>query len=532
MSMRLTASGLTILSPDNRVLVEGLELAISREVTGLVGANGAGKSSLLRTLAGRAPPAKGAVSSHARIGWLAQLSADAPGCVADALSIDEGLARLDRICAGEAREGDLDQADWMLPGEAEAALARVGLAGLALTTPLKALSGGERARVTLAAAWLSAPDILLMDEPTNNLDRAGREAVYALLRDWPGGIVAASHDRALLERVDRILALESTGWRLFGGPWSAYEADRDARRRRAEAEFDRAEARLREVNRAREEAEARLARRARAGKSLRRDGSNAKSLLDAMKSRSEATTSRISGEAARRSQAAKAALDAAADKRMRGPKLSVKAPAADTPQGRRMLGFEEVSFGYGEKRVIKALSFEIFGGERVSLEGPNGSGKTTVLKLAGGLLQPDSGSIRRGRGRMACLDQMVSDLATDLAAVEALRARYPGLSAHDAHAALAQFEIRGAASEKPVSVLSGGERLRVGLAGALGGEPPELLLLDEPTNHLDLDAIKALETALQAYSGTLLAVSHDDAFLDAIGVERRISLGPPRRRPR
>jgi ATPase subunit of ABC transporter with duplicated ATPase domains len=528
MSIRLTASGLSLKTPDHRSLVEALDLVVAREVTGLVGANGAGKSTLLRALAGKVAASQGSVTCNGRLGWLAQISADAPGSVADALGITDSLARLDRITKGRAQEDDLDLANWSLAADAEAALAKVGLDELPLAHPLNSLSGGQRARVMLASAWLGAPDILLMDEPTNNLDREGREAVHALMRDWPGGLVVARPDRALLERVDRILALEGAGWRLFGGPWSAYQADRNARRHRADLAFTRAEARLRAVNRSRQAAEARLARRARSGKAMRRDGSQPKMLLNAMKAQSEATGARLSGEAARRAEDAQASRDTAEAARTHGPKLNVKAPSTETPQGRVMLDFETVSFAYDATPVIDGLSFVLQGGERIALEGPNGSGKTTVLRLAEGLVSPTAGEIRRGGGRLARLDQMVSDLDPALSAVEALRARYPDLSVNDAHAALAQFDLRGKASEKPLSVLSGGERLRVGLAGVLSGEPPAILIMDEPTNHLDLDAIEALEAALQAYQGTLIAVSHDEAFLKAIGIDRRIRLEPPR----
>ena len=526
MSMRLTATGLSLHTPDHRLLWDQLDLSLGSEVVGVVGPNGSGKSSLLHVLAGARLPTTGQVTCDGHRLLLEQVGQDIDGCVADGLGIAEDLDRLTRITDGLADEPDFDLARWSLPADADAALARIGLSGLALDRPLNRLSGGQRARVVLASAWLERPQYLLMDEPTNNLDAEGRDAVYAMLADWPGGILVASHDRALLERVDRILALEQGGWSLFGGNGSEYLAEKAAREERAELAFERAEADLKAIRRAEAEAEARLARRARTGKTLRRDGSNAKSLLDAMKSRSEATASRISGETARRSDAAESAVKEADLARANRPKLNVKVPGATAHQGRTELAFEGVSFGYGTDRIVEGLSFALSGGDRVALTGPNGSGKTTVLKLAERKLDPQAGRIVRSSGRVARLDQMVSDLSTELTAVEALRHRYPALTVNAAYAALAQFDLRAKAAEKPVSVLSGGERLRVGLAGALGGEPPSLLLLDEPTNHLDLDALAALEAALRDYSGTVLAVSHDAEFLKQIGIERQISLQP------
>ncbi|MCP2678677.1 ATP-binding cassette domain-containing protein [Maricaulaceae bacterium NA33B04] len=529
MSMRLTATGLSLHTPDHRLLWDQLDLSLGGEVVGVVGPNGSGKSSLLQVLAGTRLPTTGQVTCDGHRLLLEQVGRDIDGCVAEGLGIAEDLERLMRITEGLANEPDFDIARWTLPVDAEAALARMGLSGLELDRPLNTLSGGQRARVVLASAWLERREFLLMDEPTNNLDGEGRDAVYAMLADWPGGILVASHDRALLGHVDRILALEQGGWSLFGGNGSDYLTEKAAREERAELAFERAEAHLKATRRAEAEAKARLARRARTGKALRRDGSNAKSLLDAMKSRSEATVSRISGEASRRSGAAESAVKEADLARTHRPKLNVKAPGATALQGRTELAFESVSFGYGSERVVEDLSFALSGGDRVALTGPNGSGKTTVLKLAVGLIDAQAGRVVRSNGRIARLDQMVSDLSPELTAAEALRHRYPALSVNAAYAALAQFDLRAKAAEKPVSVLSGGERLRVGLAGALGGEPPSLLLLDEPTNHLDLDALSALEAALRDYRGTVLAVSHDTEFLNQIGIERRISLPPIRR---
>jgi len=523
MSSLLSAHHLSLRTPDHQLLLDDFSLSFSSGVSAIVGPNGVGKSTLLSVLAGKAAPHAGTVSGTGRVGWLAQLGAEAAGTLRDGLGVADGLARLDRIEAGAGDEADFVQADWMLPTSVETALERFGLDGFSLDHPLEALSGGQRARVSLASAWLSKPDILLMDEPTNNLDRDGRTAVCQLIHDWSGVIVIVSHDRALLEQVDRIIALEGPGWSVFGGGWSAYVEARDAARARAETAHARAEADARRVKRDAQEAEARLARRARQGRAQRADGSNAKVLLDAKKARSEATSSRLSGLAEHRQAEAHSRLEAAEAERHRGPRLSVKAVASDTTN-RTVLRFVDVSLSYGDTPVLTELSFELGGGSRLAVEGPNGAGKSTVLKLALGTLTPTSGDVYRTQGRIARLDQTVSDLDPELSVVEALMARDPGLDRNAAYAALAQFDLRNKEADKPVRVLSGGERLRAGLAGVLGGEPPELILLDEPTNHLDLDAIEALEGALRNYSGALVAVSHDPAFLQAIGIDQRLSL--------
>ncbi|WP_440957465.1 ABC-F family ATP-binding cassette domain-containing protein [Oceanicaulis sp. LC35] len=529
MSACLSANALSLHTPDHTCLLKDFTLSFGAEVTGIVGTNGAGKSTLLRALAGGVAPSSGSVAAHGRIGWLEQSGAAAEGDLATGLGISDALACVKRITEGAGEDADFDAADWTLEARVEAALDRVGLGGLALDRPLSALSGGQRARLALARAWITAPDILLMDEPTNNLDAEGRAAVHQMLKDWPGGLVIVSHDRALLEHVDRIVALESPGWSMFGGGWSDYVAQRGAARARAQAEHDRLDAEARQVKRAAKEAEARLQRRARSGKAQRADGSQPKVLLDAMKNRSEATAGRLASISQKRVSEATSRLEAARSQLYTGAKLNIRAVGADSPQGRTVLAFDAVSFGYGEAPVIDQLSFALSGGERVAITGPNGAGKTTVLKLAEGVFAPDAGEIRRTTGCIARLDQTVSDLDPALSVVDALRARDPALSRNAAYAALAQFDLRNTEAEKPVSALSGGERLRAGLAGVLGGEPPELILLDEPTNHLDIEAVEALEQALADFSGAILAVSHDEAFLEALGLDDRLELTPFRR---
>ena len=528
MSACLSANSLSLHTPDHTLLLKDFTLSFGAETTGIVGPNGAGKSTLLKALAGLVAPGSGAVSVHGRLGWLEQSGPDAQGDLAHGLGIGEALACLERITAGEGDAADFDAADWTLEARVEAALGRVGLGGMALERPLSALSGGQRARLALARAWIAAPDILLMDEPTNNLDAEGRTAVHQMLADWPGGLVIVSHDRALLEHVDRIVALERPGWSVFGGGWSAYVEQRDAARARAQAEHARLEAEARQVKRAAKEAEARLERRARSGKMQRADGSQPKVLLDAMKNRSEATASRLASVSQKRVSAAQSRLEDARSQLHKGARLNIKAVGADSPQGRQVLAFDAVTFGYDDAPLIDRLSFTLTGGERMAITGPNGAGKTTVLKLAEGVLSAGSGEIRRTSGRIARLDQTVSTLDPALSVVDALRARDPALSRNAAYAALAQFDLRNTEAEKPVSALSGGERLRAGLAGVLGGEPPELILLDEPTNHLDIEAVEALEQALSEFGGAVLAVSHDQAFLEALALDRTLQLTPVR----
>jgi ATPase subunit of ABC transporter with duplicated ATPase domains len=286
MSAFLILDSISLTTPDGQKLFDGLTLAVGRERTGLVGRNGSGKSTLLRLLAGGIEPARGNVQRLGSIGMLAQLADDGL-TVAQALGVADHLARLRRIEHGEGSLDDVIDADWTLEARLHGALADTGLPALALDRPIASLSGGERTRVALARLLIEAPDLLLLDEPTNNLDADGRQAIGELLEHWQGGVLLASHDRALLERVDRIVELTPVGVTMFGGAWSAFAAARDLARARAETELGRASDALRNTERAVQQAREKKARRDKAGRAYGASGNQAAILLGAQKQRAE-----------------------------------------------------------------------------------------------------------------------------------------------------------------------------------------------------------------------------------------------------
>jgi ATPase subunit of ABC transporter with duplicated ATPase domains len=277
----------------------------------------------------------------------------------------------------------------------------------------------------------------------------------------------------------------------------------------------------REVQLARE----RKARRDGAGKRARAKGDAPKMLFDAQAERAENSTGGASRLAGRQRAEAAQALEAAEARVERIRKLSFQLPTTVLAAGKLVLAFEEVSFGWpGRAPLLTGLDLRIVGPERVALAGPNGSGKTTVLRLAVGELEPTAGRVVRGP-RAVQLDQRTAILVDDDSLLENYRRLNSAANDNAARAALARFLFRTDAALKPACALSGGERLRAALACVLAGDrPPQLLILDEPTNHLDLDSLQAIEQALADFDGALLVVSHDEDFLAAIGVERRLAL--------
>ncbi|KGJ07593.1 ABC-F family ATP-binding cassette domain-containing protein [Paracoccus versutus] len=525
MPASVTLSGLSHTTPDGTPLFTGLNLSFGPECTGLVGRNGSGKTTLLRLITGELAPQSGSVHAPPRLVVLRQDVEPAPmGSIADLFHAGPALALLDRAEAGLAGADDLAQADWTLPARIEAALLRCGLS-VPPDIPLASLSGGQRTRAALAALVFAEPDLLLLDEPTNNLDREGRRAVAELIRGWRGAAIVVSHDRELLEGMDAIVELTSLGATRYGGNYSTYRALKQveldaARRDLADAGKARAETRRRA-----QQAAERKARKDRAGRHLHLKGGQPRIILDAWKDQAEAAGGAHLRLREARMAEAEDALALAREKLEVIEPLQMRIAPTGLPPGRLVLRLDHVTGGHDPARpVIRNLSLAITGPERIAIHGPNGSGKTTLLALVTGRLAPLQGTVDL-RVPFALLDQHLGLLDPGLTLRGNFLRLNPQADENQARAALARFRFRADDALRQADSLSGGERLRAGLACTLGqAVPPPLLILDEPTNHLDLDATEALEAALAGYDGALLVVSHDAAFLDRLALDRTVRL--------
>ncbi|MDQ0325760.1 ATPase subunit of ABC transporter with duplicated ATPase domains [Rhodopseudomonas julia] len=526
MSVFLTLSNLSWSRPDGAPLLCDLNLRLGRERVGIVGRNGIGKTTLLRLVAGELRPVSGHVDVHGTIGLMRQEMAVAAGeTIADFFGQGAAVDLVDRAEAGFAELDELVQADWTIAERIRNALSRCGL-DADPRTPLMALSGGERTRVALAALVFETPDLLLLDEPTNNLDRAGRQAVIELIRSWGSGAIIVSHDRELLGEMDAIVELSQFGAVRYGGNYSAFRAQKATETEAAERELADAEKGLAETRRRAQQAAERKARTDSRGRKSRARGDQPKILMDAAKERAEATGGANARLRDARLQTAKDALaEARASVEILRP-LSMELAPTGLPRGKTVLRVDAVTGGYDPARpVICDFSMTITGPERVAIAGPNGSGKTTLVKLITGRLEPQKGHVDLAVP-FAFLDQHVSLLRPGLSLRENFRRLNPEADENQCRAALARFRFRAEDALQEAGSLSGGERLRAGLACTIGqAEPPGLLVLDEPTNHLDFDALQALESALEAYDGALIVVSHDTTFLARLGLDRTVELG-------
>ncbi|MBJ7907011.1 ABC-F family ATP-binding cassette domain-containing protein [Streptomyces sp. DSM 110735] len=516
----LTCTSLSFAWPDGTTVLDGLDIAFGPGRTGLVGANGSGKSTLLKLIAGELTPSGGSVKATGEIGLLPQhVTLDTGLRVDEVLGIAARRAALHAIEAGDAAEAHFETLgdDWDVEERALATLGELGLGHLDLDRTVGELSGGEAVLLRLAALLLRRPDVLLLDEPTNNLDLYARRRLYAAVAAWSGVLVVVSHDRELLDLVDRIADLRSGTVTWYGGNYTAYEEALAVEQEAAERTVRAAEADVRRQKRELSDAQTKLARRKRYGQKMNDSKREPKIVMGARKRAAQESAGKHRILHEERLAEARDRLDEAVDAVRDDDEIRVDLPYTAVPPGRQVLTLEKLETAFGA-RVEGIL--DLRGPERIALVGRNGSGKTTLLRTVAGELAPVAGEAR-AHVPLRFLPQRL-DVLDDTATVAQNVARFaPDATTNRVRARLARFLFRGARADQLAGTLSGGERFRAALAALMLAEPaPQLLLLDEPTNNLDMASVRRLTSALDSYEGALLIASHDLPFLDSVGITR------------
>uniref|UniRef100_E6QTS7 ABC transporter ATP-binding protein Uup n=1 Tax=mine drainage metagenome TaxID=410659 RepID=E6QTS7_9ZZZZ len=473
---------------------------------GLIGRNGAGKSSLLKILAGDCQPDDGLVwrQPGLRVAYVAQEpNLDLTQSVFEAVAqgvgevcrllleyheLTQQLSHADAdfevlLAHMQTLQSELEAQDgWRLQARVDQVLNRMGLDP---DTRIETLSGGMKKRVALARALVAEPELLLLDEPTNHLDFTGIEWLETVLREFGGTVVVITHDRRFLDHVaTQIVELDRGRLRSFTGGFSAYQQQKI------------------------EQLAIEAVEQARFDKFLAQEEIWIRKGVEARRTRNEGRVRRLESLRETRSE-----------RRMHSGQVNLNIDSG-VRSGKRVAELVKINMAFGERVVIRDFSGVIQRGDRVGLIGPNGAGKSTLIKLILGELQPDSGQVKMGTQlSVAYFDQFREQLDEESSVIDVISqggdfVEIGGARKH-VISYLEDFLFAPERARSPVKSLSGGERNRLLLA-RLFTRPANILVLDEPTNDLDIDTLELLEVLLQDYPGTVLLVSHDREFLDNI----------------
>jgi ATPase subunit of ABC transporter with duplicated ATPase domains len=547
--MSVVLSDLSFNWPNGRPILSGLSAAFGPGRTGLIGVNGSGKSTLLRLIAGELRPASGSVTVTGDVGYLPQdLTLEVGASVASLLGIASARDAIRAIESGDVSGAAFDAVgdDWDIEDRALGWLARLGLSHVGLDDRVGRLSGGETIMTALAALFLRRPAVILLDEPTNNLDLDARRRLRTAVESWPGVMLIVSHDRELLGLMDQIADLSDGGLRIYGGNLAAYEALLETEQAAALRAVSAAEADVRREQRDLVSSETKQARRDRQGRRVAASGGLPRIVSYARKRSAQETAGRSRELHLERLASAQSRLAEAEEAVRDDDTIRIPLPGTAVPSGRTVLTVTGLDGGWHplrEGHSAEALGeLVIRGPERLALTGPNGAGKTTLMRTLAGETMLDGVRVRRYfpvgtdqtsllaqtsrlAGGLGYLPQRLDVLDDSLTVAANVAAAAPAASVNEVRAGLARFLFRGARADQVAGTLSGGERFRAVLAALLLAQPPpQLLLLDEPTNNLDMASVRQLSQALSCYQGALLVASHDIPFLRSIGITRWLRL--------
>lgn len=543
--MSISIQQISYIHPDKEVLFSDLNFAISKgQKLGLVGNNGCGKSTLLQIIAGQLSPSSGVIVRPDDLYYIPQHFGQYDSLtIAQALQIERKQQALHAILSGDTSNENfviLDD-DWNIEERSIAALDLWGLGQFTLSYPMNLLSGGEKTRVFLAGMDIHHPSVILMDEPTNHLDSSGRQRLYDWIEKYRSTLLVVSHDRTLLNLLPEICELEKHQINYYGGKYEFYKEQKTLMQEALQQRIEEKEKALRIARKvARETAERRDKQNVRGEKSNIKKGVP-RIVLNALQGKSEKSTSKLTG--VHQEKAEKLTNERNQLRGSLSPTAALKTDfnSSSLHTGKILVTAKEINFSYHSNSINNDIqensiskqqlwqapvSFQLKSGDRLRIEGANGSGKTTLLKLITGQLQPQEGTLTRTDFSYVYLNQeysIIDDRNSILEQAYAFNSR--NLPEHEIKIILNRYLFPASEWDKSCRKLSGGEKMRLAFCCLMiSNNTPDMFILDEPTNNLDIQSIEIITATIKNYAGTVIAISHDNYFIQEIGVEQCILL--------
>ncbi|TKK67142.1 ABC-F family ATP-binding cassette domain-containing protein [Ilyomonas limi] len=527
----LILQNIAYLHPNKELLFSNINLTVNNhEKLALIGNNGVGKSTLLKIIAGALQPSDGQLSIGTKPYYVPQIFGQYNHLtIAQALRIEDKINALKAILNGNVTEANLAilDDDWTIEERCTAALHYWHLEGLDLTQKMETLSGGQKTKVFLAGISIHQHQFVLLDEPSNHLDTAGRQLLYSFVQSTSSTLMIVSHDRKSLNLLDTICELSRRGITVYGGNYEFYAVQKEIENNALNEDIKSTEKALRKAKEKERETVERQQKLDARGRKKQEKAGTPTIMLNTLRNNAEKSTSKIKSVHAEKIGGISQELQALRKELPEIDKMKFGFDNAALHKGKILFTATGINFSYSLQSLWNEnLNIQIVSGERVALKGLNGSGKTTLIKIMLGKLEPTTGTVYRAHSTSVYIDQDYSLIDDRLNVYEqALRFNTSALQEHEIKIRLSRFLFTKEDWDKACSALSGGEKMRLMLCClTISNQSPDIIVLDEPTNNLDLQNIEILTAAINEYQGTLIVVSHDDYFLEQIQVVRTIEL--------
>ncbi len=521
---------LNYIHPNRDPLFTDLDLIINKQnKVALIGNNGTGKSTLLKIIAGILQPLNGVVKTTGKCYYVPQVLGQYNDLtVAEALQVSGKLQALQQILNGDASEENftlLDD-DWAIEKRCAEAFAYWQL-DANLDQKMASLSGGQKTKVFLAGISIHDAENILLDEPSNHLDVQSREVLYNYIKTTNNTLIVVSHDKELLNLLGTIYELDKRGINVYSGNYDFYAAQKMIENNALNNDLRDKEKALRKAKITERESVERQQKLDARGKRKQEKAGIPTIFMNTLRNNAEKSTARVKGIHAEKVSGITQELTALRSSLPVRDKMKIDIDNSQLNKNKILVIAEEINFGYDSKMLwLLPLNFRITGSSRTAIKGSNGSGKTTLIKMMLGELMPKAGQLSLTRFNVIYIDQDYSLIDNGLTVYEqAQQYNSSGLQDHEIKIRLNRFLFTGDNWNKPCKALSGGEKMRLMLCAlTIGNQAPDMIILDEPTNNLDIQNIEILTAAINEYEGALVVISHDEHFLNEIGIEQSINL--------
>lgn len=527
----LILQNISYTHPNKDLLFSDINLTVNNhQKIALIGNNGAGKSTLLKIIAGGLQPSNGQLIIETEPYYVPQIFGQYNHLtIAQALRIEGKLNALRGILNGEASEENFNilNDDWTIEDRCKEALNYWKLDDLELSQKMETLSGGQKTKVFLAGILIHQPELVLLDEPSNHLDISSRQLLYGFIQTTKSTLIVVSHDRKLLNFLNTVTELSKSGIKVFGGNYDFYKEQKQIESNALNQDIQSKEKALRKAKEKERETLERQQKLDSRGKGKQEKAGVARIMMNTLRNNAENSASKLKSVHSEKIGGISQDLKELRSSLPDIDKMKLGFDNSALHKGKVLISATNINYAYNTEVLWNnPLIFQIISGERIALKGANGSGKTTLIKLILGNIEPQTGTIYRADNKAIYIDQDYSLLDHNLKVYEqAQQFNVSALQEHEIKMRLNRFLFTQNDWDKPCSALSGGERMRLLLCCLTNNtKSPDIIILDEPTNNLDIQNVEILTASLNEYQGTLIAVSHDETFLEQINIERTIEL--------